>query len=720
MSTPRHSDPRPATGDEAPELTRADTEDLIAEYDAERPARRLTGPVAYATGAVAFGVSLYALYAVFRPLPALQYRMGFLAAVLPLTFLVYRPGLNLRPRLQGLGRRLKGGRDETEADGGTAPKGDQEEGEGDDERKSDRESDRGRDNPGVADWILAAVSLVVCAYPLIGFDDFLRRTVTPSGLDVAMATGCLLLVLEATRRTVGPILPGICAAFLAYAYYGGYLPVDWTLGHRGFEFDRILTQLYMGTEGLFGVPLDVAATYIVLFTIYGAVLEHSGAGRFFVDVSFAAFRRSAAAPGRTVTLAGFLLGTVSGSGTATAVSLGSVSWPILRRAGYPPAAGGGVLAAAGIGAILSPPTLGAAAFIIAEYLRVSYLTVLLYATIPTLLYYLGIILAIEIDARRFGVRAVEVDTPSVWRLLGRFGYHFSSLVAIVVLMALGVSPFRAVVYATVLAFALSFLDRRNRLGPRRTAQALAAGTLGVLPVAATTAAAGIIVAVVTLTGLGLKSSRLIVDVAGGNMTLTVVLAAVAVLLLGLAVPVTASFIIAAVIIGPVLQTHGVEPDAAYMFIFYYAVLSEVTPPTALAAVAAAAITGGNAFKTMMLTWKYTLPAFLVPFAFVLAPEGRALLWQAPWPQVLTALAVSAVAVAALAVVTGGWMLGPAGPVERLLAAGAALALLNLRPGTVAAGLGLLAAAVLVHLVLRRGRAVPPAPDLQPTPARKGH
>ncbi|MFB4315259.1 TRAP transporter permease [Actinomadura sp. 21ATH] len=660
------------------------TDDLIAEYDAERPARRLTGPVAYAAGAVAFGVSLYALYAVFRPQPALQYRMAFLAAVLPLTFLVYRPGLNLRARLRA--RRHTG------------------EGEGKAEPRPGRE----RDLPGVTDWILAAVSAVVCAYPLFGFDEFIRRTVTPSALDLAMAAGCVLLVLEATRRTVGPILPGICLAFVAYAYYGGYLPVDWTLGHGGFGFERILIQLYMGTEGLFGVPLDVAATYIVLFTIYGAVLDRSGAGRFFVELSFAAFRRSAAAPGRTVTLAGFLLGTVSGSGTATTVSLGSVSWPVLKRAGYPPAAGGGVLAAAGIGAILSPPTLGAAAFIIAEYLRVPYLTVLLYATVPTLLYYLGIILAIEIDARRFGARTVDLDAPSFWRLLGRFGYHFSSLVAIVVLMALGTSPFRAVVYATVLAFALSFLDRRNRLGPRRTAGALAAGTLGVLPVAATTAAAGIIVAVVTLTGLGLKSSRLIVDVAGGHLLPTVVLAAVAVLLLGLAVPVTASFIIAAVIIGPVLQTQGVAPDAAYMFIFYYAVLSEVTPPTALAAVAASAITGANAFRTMMLTWKYTLPAFLVPVAFVLAPSGRALLWQAPWPQVLAALAVSAVAVAALAAAAGGWILGPAGAAERLLAAGAAAALLYLRPGSVAAGLGLLAAAVLLHLARRR-RTGPPSP-----------
>jgi TRAP transporter 4TM/12TM fusion protein len=510
---------------------------------------------------------------------------------------------------------------------------------------------------------------------------------------------------------VGPILPGICLLFVAYAYYGGYLPVDWTLGHRGFGFERILSHVYMGTEGLFGVPLDVAATYIVLFTIYGAVLDHSGAGKFFVDISFAAFRRSAAAPGRTVTLAGFLLGTVSGSGTATAVSLGSVSWPILRRAGYPPAAGGGVLAAAGIGAILSPPTLGAAAFIIAEFLRVSYLTVLLYATIPTVLYYLGIILAIEIDARRFGVRAVEVDGRSAWRLLARFGYHFSSLVAIVVLMALGMSPFRAVVYATILAFFLSFLDRERRLGPRRGAKALAEGTLGVLPVAATTASAGIIVAVVTLTGLGLKSSRLIVDVAGGNLTLTVAVSAVAVLLLGLAVPVTASFIIAAVIIGPVLQAHGVHPDATYMFIFYYAVLSEVTPPTALAAYASAAITGGNPFRTMMLTWKYTLPAFLVPFAFVLAPSGRALLWQAPWPEVLAALAVSAVAVAALAVATGGWIVRRAGPVERVLAAGAAVALLYLRPGSVAVGLGLLAAAVVVHLLVTRS--TPHDPDPEP-------
>ncbi|MFC4530543.1 TRAP transporter permease [Sphaerisporangium dianthi] len=714
VPTTAHGTASPASGDDGQDVSPADTGRPAAEFDAERPARDLTGVPARVVGAVALCVSLYALYVVFDPMPVLPYRMSFLAVVLALTFLVYRPGLRLpgRPRRPRRAREAGATRETRNAEEIGDPReiADGRRAGGARGVREVREEAAGPDRPGVADWVLAGVSVVVCAYPLLDFDAFIRRTFDPSALDLVMAAGCTLLVLEATRRTVGAILPAICLAFAAYAYYGGYLPVDWVAGHRGYNIDRILVQLYMGTEGLFGVPLDVAATYIVLFTIYGAVLEHSGAGRFFLDISFAAFRRSAAAPGRTVTLAGFLLGTVSGSGTATTVSLGAVAWPILRRAGYAPAQGGGVLAAAGIGAILSPPTLGAAAFIIAEYLKVSYLQVLIYAIVPTLLYYLGIILAIEIDARRFGARPVEEAGPPAWRLLARFGYHFSSLVVIVVCMAWGVSPFRAVVYATLLAFALSFLDPAHRLGPRRAAKALSAGTLGVLPVAATTAAAGVIVAVVTLTGLGLKSSRIIVDLSGGGLVLTAVVSALAVLLLGLAVPVTASFIIAAVVIGPALQMLGVPPAAAYMFIFYYAVLSEVTPPTALAAVAASAVTGGNAFATMMTTWKYTLPAFLVPMAVVLSPAGRALLWQAPPPQVLAALAVSAVAVAALAAATGGWMLRRAGWPERLLCGAAALVLLRLEPRSVAIGLAVLGVAFLTHVVLRRpGRDRPAGP-----------
>ena len=383
----------------------------------------------------------------------------------------------------------------------------------------------------------------------------------------------------------------------------------------------------MGLEGIFGVPLDVAATYIVLFAIYGAVLEFSGAARFFVEISFAAFGRSRTGPGRTSALAGFLLGTVSGSGVATTVTLGSVAWPLLRKAGYPKDQGGGIMAASGIGAILSPPTLGAAAFIIAEILEVSYLQVLVYALVPSILYYVGILLAIEADARRHGVQGLDIETPGLLKLLVRWGYHFSSLFLIVFLLAIGFSAFRAVIIATVVAFLLSFLDRRDRMGPRRVWEALVAGARGVLPIAATTAAAGSSSPSSPSPASASSSPGLIVDLAGGSLALTAILSAIAVLILGLAVPVTASFIIAAAVVAPALISLGVEDFAAYMFIFYYAVLSEVSPPTALSAFAAAAITGGNGFKTMMLTCRYTLPAFLVPFAFILAPKGEGLLLQ---------------------------------------------------------------------------------------------
>jgi TRAP-type uncharacterized transport system fused permease subunit len=278
-------------------------------------------------------VSLYALYWVVAPQPAQPYRTSFLAVTLAMTLLAYRPLARARAA-------------------------------------SDEEREAGGDNPGPLDWALAAVAVAALVYPLLVFDDFARRVVRPTGLDVVLGVVAVLLVLEATRRTVGWVLPAICLAFVAYAFLGDLLPFGWELGHKGYDLERLVGQTYMGIEGIFGVPLDVAATYIVLFTIYGAVLEYSGAGRFFIDVSFAAFgTRSAAAPGRTATLAGFLLGTVSGSGVATTVTLGSVAWPVLRRAGYPPNPGGGVLSAAGIGAILSPPTLGAAAFIIAEFWR---------------------------------------------------------------------------------------------------------------------------------------------------------------------------------------------------------------------------------------------------------------------------------------------------------------------------------------------------------------
>ncbi|HSN38033.1 MAG TPA: TRAP transporter large permease subunit, partial [Arthrobacter sp.] len=416
------------------------------------------------------------------------------------------------------------------------------------------------------------------------------------------------------------------------------------------------------------------------------------------------FGQSKSGPGRTVTLAGFLLGTVSGSGVATTVTLGGISWPLLRKAGYPKEHGGAILAAAGIGAIMSPPTLGAAAFIIAALLGVSYLQVLIWATIPTVLYYFGIILAIEMDARRFKTRAVELDVKPVGKLLLRFGYHFSSLIAIVVFMSLGMTPFRAVVYATGLAFILSFLDRQSWLTPKRIWDALALGAMGALSVIPVMAAAGLIVGIMTLTGLGLKLANIIVDFAGGSLLLTAIFSAISVTLLGLAVPVTASFIISWVIIGPALQDVGVPAFAAAMFIFYYSVLSEVSPPTALSPFAASAITGGKPIKTMWLTWRYTLSAFLVPFIFVLSDDGVGLLLQGGPGTVALAFAVSLLAVASLAVATGAWLLGPARWPERILLGVGSLPMLVMEPLYIGIGAAIIAVGVLVHILgLRRHR-----------------
>jgi len=564
-------------------------------------------------------------------------------------------------------------------------------------------TDRGR-WPLRLDWAWIALALVAFGWPFADMDAFVNRAATPQTTDLVCGVLAILVVLEATRRTTGWVLPVTAVLFLIYAFAGPMLD---QLGlslvaHRGYGLDRLVGTLFMSLEGLFGVPLDVATTYIVLFTIYGALLEHSGAGRFFLDWTGAAIGRSdsGAGPGRSVTAAGYLLGAVSGSGVANTVMLGTVTWPLMRRAGYPADTAGAVLAASGIGAILAPPVMGAAAFLIAEFLQVSYLEVIATAAIPALLYYVSIFLMVEADARRLALAPVDAGLPSLAVLTRRGWYHFASLVTIVVLLVQGFTTFRSVGWAMLVVVALSFLNRETALGPRRLAGALASGGRGVLPVAATTATAGVIVGVVTLTGLGLKVAGLIVALAGGHVVATVLLSGVAVWMLGLAVPVTASYIIAAVMVVPALIQVGVAEVAAHMFVFYYAVLSEVSPPTALSPFAAAAITGGNAMRTTMLTWKYAAPAFVVPIVFTIDPAGLALLLHAPAPAVAWATITALLGVAAIAVAAGGWLRNAATPVDRSLAGAAAVLLFVPRTEATILGILLLATTVTVHL--RRG------------------
>jgi TRAP transporter 4TM/12TM fusion protein len=593
-------------------------------------------------------LSLYAMYWVVGVVETRLYRMSFLLVVLVLAFLVY-PATKRGAR--------------------------------------------------ATDWLLAAASVVALGWPLIDIAEFPYRAATPCTADMVLGALAIMLILEATRRSAGWILPVTALLALLYAWIGPILELVGmsAIAHRGYYMPRIVGLQYMTLDGIFGVPLDVAATYIILFTIFGAVLEQTGAGQFFIDWARALTGRSkhGATPGRTMTTAGFLLGTVSGSGVATTVTLGSVGWPMMKRAGYPAETAGAVLAAAGIGAIISPPSMGAAGFLIAEFLKIRYLDVVLMAIIPTLLYYMSIYLMIEADARRLGIKGAEDDIPSLRGLTLTRGYLFLPLILIVLLLALGMSPFRAVFWAIIATALLSLMPRESSLTGRRLVTALEDGARDVTGIAVTCATAGIIVGVVTLTGLGLKLSGILVDVAGGSALGTVLLAALAIWLLGLAVPVTASYIIAAVTVAPALVAVGIPAFAAHMFIFYYAVLSDVSPPTALSPLAAAAITGGDPFRTMMTTWKYTLPAFLVPLMFTVG-DGSALLLRGPVVDILGATLCAAAGIIALVAGISGWIIGPAGRVERAACITSGLLLLAGGWVTFLAGAALLATTVLLH------------------------
>ena len=648
----------------------------------EGAGNRLTGTAGMIVTGLAVVMTLFHLYAAYDIVPTQELRYIHVAFVLLLSFLLFPLASRFRNKIQWF------------------------------------------------DVIPAVAGIAIICYALYGGDDFTDRAAVPERWDVILGGIFILLVLEAARRTTGPIMPIVAILFIAYAMLGPHLPPPWT--HRGFDVARLVGHLFITLEGIFGVAVDVSATLIIMFTIYGAILQHSGAGKFFIDFSLAVMGGKPSSAGRAVVASSFLLGGPSGSGVATTVMIGTVAWPMLKKAGFEKNAAGGLLAAGGLGAIISPPVLGAAAFLIAEFLKISYLDVIWMATIPTCLYYLALLFMVELDAMRFGANEVVFKQEmTIGEMCRRYGFHFVSLVGVIIFMIVGYSPMLAVFYSTVLAFGMSALAPDTALGPRKlligmlvvavggavlmaipgasatpaaqlfsahfptlililiavlsiyglteTGQklipsakkltaAMADGSVGVLSAATTCAAAGIIVGVVTLTGLGLKFSSIVIDFAGGSLLLTAIYTALVVWIIGLAVPVTASYIICAVIAAPALTKLGVPDYAAHMFIFYYAVLSEVSPPTALSPFAAAAITGGDPYITTMQAWKYTLPAFLVPFVFVLDPLGIGLLMKIPkggsFYDIIWITAVTGAGLGALAAAAQNWALHKTTLVER--------------------------------------------------------
>jgi TRAP transporter 4TM/12TM fusion protein len=572
----------------------------------------------------------------------------------------------------------------------------------------------------VWDAALIAAALYVVWYLVAGGDDLQDRYVFPDPMDLVVGWLLIALVLEVTRRATGWIMPAVAIAFLLYGFYGNWLPPPWR--HQGYDTERMIPHLTITLDGIFGTAVDVSASLIVLFTIYGAILQASGAGKFFVDFSFALTGGKAQSAGRTVVLSSFLLGGPSGSGVATTVTLGTVAWPMMKKVGYRADDAGGLLAAGGLGAIISPPVMGAAAFLIAEYLKIGYLDVLVMAIVPTCLYYASLLFMVELDQRRIAARAAAGDAAAaevikvdpVGKLVRLYGFHFSTLIAIVVFMAMGYSATLSVLYAMIVAVVLSWLRRDTALTPRKLWDALASGAVQSVGIAATCACAGIIVGVITLTGLGLKFSDIAIQAAGGSLVVTAIYTGLIVWVVGLAVPVTASYIICAVVAAPALIKLGVPDYAAHMFVFYYAVLSEVSPPTALSPFAASAITGAGPYRTTLMAWKYTLPAFVLPFVFVTDPEGVGLLLQLhgnmTWLDVAWQIVLATVGLAALSAACQGWLLRGLAGWERwaLALAGVLLVfpaslealLADLLPHPHWVGLALTAALLLLQ---RRGR-----------------
>jgi TRAP transporter 4TM/12TM fusion protein len=613
-------EPEPDFGQEASESERLRKAEEFIEQE-EGAANRLLGWAGITVTAIAVAMSLFHLYAAYEIVPTQELRYTHVAFVLLLAYLVFPAAARFRDRIRWW------------------------------------------------DAIAGLICVGILVYAIAGGEEFTDRATTPNHLDVILGVTFIILLIEATRRTIGPIVPVIALLFIAYAWAGPWLPAPWN--HRGYGLDALVGHLFITLEGIFGIPVDVSATLIVLFTIFGAFLQQSGAGKFFIDFSMTLMGRSTNAAGRTVVLSSFLLGGPSGSGVATTVTIGAVAYPMMKRAGFEKNAAGGLLAAGGLGAIISPPVLGAAAFLIAEFLKISYLDVIWMATIPTILYYLSLFFMVELDGKRYGVRGEPyIPEHSLGELTRRYGFHFVSLVSIVIFMVWGYSPTTSVLYAIGMTALMSYITRETALTPKKLVRALADGSLQSLTAATTCATAGIIVGVVTLTGLGLKFSSIVIDYAGGNLLLTAIYTSLIVWIIGLAVPVTASYIICAVIAAPAMIKLGVPEVAAHMFIFYYAVLSEVSPPTALSPFAAAAITGGDPYKTTLQAWKYTLPAFLVPFVFVLDPQGLGLLLTVPkggsWIDIVLITMKATVGLGALACAAQGWAFRRTTMLERIL------------------------------------------------------
>jgi TRAP transporter 4TM/12TM fusion protein len=551
---------------------------------------------------------------------------------------------------------------------------------------------------GLIGWAIDG-PLILCGI-LVGYwvpanIDAIANAIVPRSQDVTVGIITTLVVLEAARRAIGLPMIIIGVAFIAYAFAGGRGELPWLadfmpgiLNHRGYSLDRLASQLTLGAEGIFGLPLGVAATFIFVFVLFGAFLEVTGAGKFFIDLAYAATGRQRGGPAKAAVLASAGMGSISGSSIANVVTTGAFTIPLMKRLGYRPAQAGGIEAAASTGGQIMPPLMGAGAFLMSEFTRVPYIDIVLVSIFPAILYFGAVYLLVHIAALKQGLEGLPAsELPRVRDVL-KEGWHFLlPLIALVWLLAAGYSPMRVgyyailtVIAASVLRGALKYLsDDRTieglvalvKSGILKTLEALELGARNAVAVSMACAVAGIIVGVVGLTGLGLKFSAMMLAFSGGNLFLALILVVIASLIVGMGLPVTAAYIVLIILVGPALQDQfGVPLLVAHLVVFWWSQDSNVTPPVALAGFAAAAIAGSKPMETSVQAWKFAKGLYLIPLFMV---YNESIILGGPLPLVLWNGALAILVIVAFAAVLEGYLFAPMPMWQRLAASPALVA-----------------------------------------------
>lgn len=545
------------------------------------------------------------------------------------------------------------------------------------------------------DSILLVCALLSLGYIFLNYEYVVTRYPYVDALspwDFIMGIVLTVILLEASRRLIGWALPVTAVVFLLYALFGQHLPG--LMRHTGFSVDTIIDQVYLTTEGIFGIPLGVSATYVILFIIFGAFLEQSGTGQFFMDFATALVGGSKGGPGKISCVSSSLFGTISGSAVANVMVDGWLTIPLMKRTGFKHEFAAAVEATASTGGQIMPPVMGAAAFVIAEFTGIAYVDICKHALVPALLYYLALFMAIHFEATKTGLLGIpKEDRPKLNHVLSMKGHLFFPLVVIVYFMLAGYTPMYACIYATLSVVLIALVRKDTRMGLMKILSALEFGAKNTLTVAAACACAGIVVGMINLTGLGLKFTSLILLIAGNSLAPALIFTMIAGIILGMGLPTTAAYIVQAALLIPALIKLGVPMIGAHLFVFYFAIISAITPPVAMAVYAAAGISGSNLWRTGLAAIKIGATGFVVPFMFVYGPS---LLLIGSLSDIILTIVSASIGVIALSAGLMGWVIKEASHLERGMLMAGALLLIKPGPYTDAIGFALLMAVMIIQ------------------------